>query len=180
MPLVACGLLLLAACGGQTTEFQSADGSATATHHNGTDRWTIADAAGNEPVADYDSMRVVEVGEDGHPMTVVYHKGEVCHWLQYYSTMQKRSEGETVGGVRQGRWVFYHPNGNVQSESHFVDGKPDGPYRVFRPNGAPYYIGTHRQGVAVGTWEFYDGEGNLAGTKVYDDEGRLVATSEEQ
>lgn len=176
--LFVASLLMLAACGSNTTEFRAQDGTVTATVNNTTKQWSITNADGSEPVAQYDSMRVVEVSESGHPMTVVYHKGNVSHWLQYYSTMQKRSEGQTIGEQREGRWVFYHPNGNIQSESNFVGGNPDGPYRVYRSNGTPYYIGQHKQGIPVGTWEFYDNEGNLAGTKVYDNEGNLIATTE--
>ena len=156
------GLLLLAGCGSGADKkqtFASADGSVTATVKHG--QWTITNADGTEVVADYDSMRVVEVGETGHPMTVVYYKGNEQRWLQYYSTMQLRSEGTMVNGVREGHWVFYHPSGNIQAEATFVGGKEEGAYRVYRENGAPYYIGQYEHGVPTGLWEVYDQEGNL-------------------
>ena len=34
-------------------------------------------------------------------------------------------------------------------------------------DGRPYYIGQYAAGKQVGTWEFYDPDGNLAGTKEY-------------
>ena len=176
--LIAASLALLAACGANTTEFQAQDGSTRAVVDNRTRQWTITDSNGREPVSQYDSMRVVEVSEDGHPMTVAYYRGNTCHWIQYYSSMQKRSEGQTVDGLREGRWVFFHPNGNIQSESNFIAGREDGPYRVYRANGAPYYIGQHTNGTPVGTWEFYGPDGMLVGTKVYDNDGRLVSTTD--
>ena len=157
-------VLMLTACNGRqsrTETFSAADGSVTATHKVGTDEWTIAKADGSEVVADYDSMRVVEVSESGHPMTVVYYTGNQQRWLQYFSTMQLRSEGTLVDGVREGRWVFYHPNGNIQCEATFIGGKEEGTYRVYRDNGAPYYIGQYESGRPVGLWEVYDAEGNL-------------------
>ena len=156
--------LLTAACGGhngRTETFSAADGSVTATHNLRSGDWSITDARGNEPVADYDSMRVVEVSEDGHPMTVVYYSGNQQRWLQYFSTMQLRSEGTMVDGRREGHWVFYHPNGIMQCEATFIGGKEEGAYRVYRDNGAPYYIGQYESGRPVGLWEVYDAEGNL-------------------
>lgn len=168
LTLIAASVIMLtaAACETKTQEFRAADGSIKATL-KGNDHWTITDAQGKEPVADYDSMRVVEVGEDGHPMTVVYYKGTEQHTRQYYSTMQVRCEGMMVNGLREGHWVFYHANGNVQSECTYVQGLEEGPYRVYREDGRPYYIGQYQAGKPVGTWEFYDADGLLAGTKEY-------------
>ncbi len=160
-------MLTAAACAPKTQDFSAADGSVTATVKVGTDQWKITDARGHEPVEDYDSMRVVEVGEDGHPMTVIYYRGTEQHVRQYYSTMQVRAEGMTADGRREGRWVFYHPNGNIQSECTYVNGLEEGSYRVYREDGRPYYIGQYAAGKQVGTWEFYDPDGNLAGTKEY-------------
>ena len=154
---------MLTACNnsGRTETFSAADGSVTATHKMGSNEWSITNANGTEVVTDYDSMRVVEVSEDGHPMTVVYYSGNQQRWLQYFSTMRLRSEGTMVDGLREGRWVFYHPNGSIQCEATFIGGKEEGTYRVYRDNGAPYYIGQYSGGQPVGLWEVYDAEGNL-------------------
>ena len=160
-------MLTAVACAAKTQRFEAADGSVTAVLKEKTGEWKITDAQGNEPMADYDSMRVVEVGEDGHPMTIVYYKGTEQLWQQYYSTMRLRSEGHVVDGQRSGRWVFYHPNGNVQSECIYVNGLEEGTYRVYRENGMPYYIGQYANGKPTGTWEIYDPEGNMVGTKEY-------------
>lgn len=165
---IAVVALLMIGCTAKTQQFEAADGSVTATVKVGTNEWKITDADGREPVADYDSMRVVEVSEDGHPMTVVYYTGNEQRWLQYFSSMQLRSEGTMVDGMREGRWVFYHANGNVQCEAIFVGGREEGPYRVYRDNGAPYYIGQYHNGQPTGQWEIYDAEGNLVERKNYD------------
>lgn len=165
--IIAVTVFLLVACTVKTQEFEAADGSMKAIVKVGTNEWKITDADGREPVDGYDSMRVVEISEDGHPMTVVYYKGREQRWFQYYSTMQLRSEGLMVDGRREGRWVFYHSNGNVQCEATFIDGREEGAYRVYRENGAPYYIGQYHNGQPVGQWEVYDLEGNLVEKKVY-------------
>lgn len=158
---------MLAACGGKTETFSADDGSVKAEHKEGTDQWRITGPDGREVVTDYDSMRVVEVSEDGHPMTVCYFKGKEQQWLQYYSTMAKRSEGRMVDGRREGRWVYYHPDGSVQTECTFAGGVEEGPYKVLREGGIPYYIGQYTHGRRTGRWEVYDEDGNLVTTKEY-------------
>ena len=164
---IAALMLLLAACNSKTQTYAAADGSVTATLNERTGEWHILGPDGREVVPNYDSMHVTEVSPDGHPMTIVYYCGSVEHWRQYYSTMQLRSEGDIVGGKREGRWVFYHANGNIQTEATFVGGLEEGPYRVFRENGVPYYIGSYHEGVRTGKWEIYDEMGQLVTTQEY-------------
>lgn len=174
---LAAVMTLFAACGGKTQQFAAADGSVKASFNEKSGQWSISGPDGKAPVDQYDSMRVVEVSTDGHPMTVVYYHDNAQHWLQYYSTMKKRSEGMTVGGLREGHWVFYHPNGAIQAEGTFAGGREEGSYRVMRDNGAPVYIGHYTNGIPTGTWEFYDVRGNLVGTKTYDAEGNIVSST---
>lgn len=161
--------LALAACGGNAERFQSADGSVEAVNNGG--QWTITDSTGHELVSGYDSMRVTEVSESGHPMTVLYYKGADVLMRQFYSTMRLRSEGTVHNGRREGRWVFYHPNGQVQVETTYIDGKEEGEYRVLRDNGAPVYIGHYEGGRPTGVWEAYDQDGNLAERMDYNNGG---------
>ena len=159
--------VLLASCTGKIQVYEAADGSIKATHNERTDEWHIMCADGTEVVPEYDSMRVTEVSTDGHPMTVVYYSGAVQHWLQYYSSMRLRSQGDIVGGLREGHWVFYHPAGNVQAEATYIGGREEGAYRVYRENGVPYYLGQYHDGERTGTWEIYDESGQLVTTQQY-------------
>ncbi len=160
-------LLLLFSCTGKVQEFAAADGSIKATHNERTGEWHIMGPDGQEVVPEYDSMRVTEVSADGHPMTVVYYSGAVQHWLQYYSSMRPRSQGDVIGGMREGRWVFYHPAGNIQAEATYIGGREEGAYRVYRENGVPYYIGQYHDGERTGVWEVYDEQGQLVATQQY-------------
>ncbi|MCR4660007.1 MAG: hypothetical protein K5650_06895 [Bacteroidales bacterium] len=117
--------------------------------------------------ATYDSLTVTELGEGETPATVCLHKADTIGWHQFYSTCTPRSNGITVGGVRQGRWLFYYPNGQVQTEATFVNGLEEGRYNVYRDNGSPYYLGQYSGGQRTGTWEVYDRDGNLVTTKQY-------------
>ena len=158
--ILAVVALLATSCGAKKGEKQVFEGSA-ATAVLDKDQWTITDANGNELVTDYDSMRVVELGEDGHPATVIYFKQGRQTCLQFYSNMALRGRGDIVDGQREGMWQYYFANGTLQAEATFVAGLEDGPYRVYRENGVPYYIGQYKNGARVGTWEVYDPAGNL-------------------
>lgn len=156
---------LVVSCKPGKEEFRSADGAVNAVHQG--DKWTITGPDGREVVEGYDSMRVAEVGENGHPMTVFYFTGDRQTVVQYYASMTLRSRGDIVGGRRDGLWQYYYENGNLQSEATYVAGREEGDYRVFRENGVPYYIGKYSNGVRTGTWEVYDMEGNLVQQKEY-------------
>lgn len=170
--LILAAVALYACTGTTTREFRAADNSVIATcTYPGTDslhaQWQFTDAEGTPLVKGCDSLRVIELGENGHPMTVCFHVGQRELWHQYYSTMQLRSEGTMVAGQREGRWAFFFPNGSPQAEATYVAGKEEGPYKIYRENGIPYYIGQYHEGQRTGTWEIYAADGALEATQRY-------------
>lgn len=166
--------IALSACTGTTTrEFRTLDNKLVAScTYEGTDslhaQWQFTDPQ----VKDCDSLRVVELGEDGHPMTVCFYMGGKELWRQYYSDMQLRSEGEMMGGQREGRWVYFFPNGLPQCEATFENGKEEGVYKVYRENGVPYYVGQYHEGQRTGTWEIYASDGTLETTQTFDGDSK--------
>lgn len=175
---IAAAAILTAACSGKPgQQFNNADTTLSATF-DGTS-WRIADKDGREPVDTYDSMRVLETGDQGHPKTVVYYSGDQSHQYQYYSTMQLFSEQHMDGTRKSGRWAAYYPDGSLWSETSYDSlGLESGPYRSMRKGGIPAIIGQYSAGHPVGRWEFYGANGDLAGTKTYDADGTLIAVSE--
>ena len=163
--IMIAATLAATGCKGNKEEFKSADGAVSAVHQGS--KWLITDADGREVVEGYDSMRVAEVGESGHPMTVYYYKNGRQTVVQYYTTMALRCKGDIVDGQRDGLWQYYYENGNLQTEATYADGREDGEYRVYRENGVPYYIGYYAKGVRTGVWEVYDQEGNLVEKREY-------------
>lgn len=83
-------------------------------------------------------------------------------------------EGRLQGGRREGVWTSYLPNSRVQSRNVYENGVLNGITTVFHENGVLYYSGTQRKGKPFGEWKFYDNQGNLAKTVVYDTSGMLV------
>lgn len=166
LPLASCEAPL------EQREYRAADGSVAATAMWRGDDSTMADwqfkgADGLPLVPGCDSLRVIERGPEGHPMTVCFFTPDGQRWMQFYSTMALRSVGMVRNGMRDGVWTFYHANGNKQSECTFVNGKEEGDYRVFRDNGVPYYVGRYHNGQRIGTWEIYNSDGTLATTHDY-------------
>ncbi len=158
--------MMMSACNNSGKDRQEYSGTdAVAVREGG--QWTITGPDGRELVTDYDSMRVAEVGEDGHPATVLYFKQGRQTCIQLYSNMALRCRGDIVDGQRDGEWRYYFADGTPQAEATFVAGREDGPYRVYRENGMPYYIGQYKDGVRTGTWEVYDPEGNLVQRQEY-------------
>ena len=171
--IIILAALLFAACGNTTVrEFRAPDNSVVAIcRFHGADSlnasWQFLDGSGNPFVKNFDSLSVVERGPEGHPMTVCFHVGNHQLWYQFYTSMVLRSQGTTVNGLREGRWIFYFPNGAPQAESNFVAGREEGPYKVFRDNGVPYYVGQYHDGARTGTWEIFNPDGSLATTQEY-------------
>jgi hypothetical protein len=83
-------------------------------------------------------------------------------------------EGQMQDGHRQGVWTSYLPSGRVQSRNVYENGVLQGVATVFHENGVLYYTGTHLRGRPFGEWKFYDDQGNLARTVVYDTSGTLI------
>lgn len=83
-------------------------------------------------------------------------------------------EGTIQNGLREGIWTSYSPSGKVKSRTEFVNGQPHGLSTVFHENGAVYYSGNHRNGKPTGPWRFFDPQGGLAKSVLYDTTGAVI------
>lgn len=85
-----------------------------------------------------------------------------------------RIEGTMRDGRRVGPWHAYYAHGGPRSRTLYVDGVEEGPTEVFYESGLTYYVGQYHEGHEVGTWIFYDEEGNELKRAVYDSTGVLL------
>lgn len=85
-----------------------------------------------------------------------------------------RIEGTMRDGRRVGPWHAYYAHGGPRSRTLYVDGVEEGPTEVFYESGLTYYVGQYHEGHEVGTWVFYDEEGNELKRAVYDSTGVLL------
>lgn len=131
--------------------------------------WTFQDSVGKPFFhRDYDTCMLMELPDNGYPVSIAYVKGDSSFVFQFYDDFKHRSNGIMVRGLKQGQWTFYYPTGIVQSEQMFIDGVENGKHNSYRENGIPYYMGYYIGGKRAGVWEFYDEKGDLAGHKNFD------------
>ncbi|MEG1555416.1 MAG: hypothetical protein RR356_01670 [Bacteroidales bacterium] len=112
---------------------------------------------------------VMETNADGTPKTVVFYKvdengvltEEKVREVHYFPGKKKYTEGNFIKNKRDGEWRAYYQDGTINTEAFYIDGKEDGKYTVYHENGKPYYIGYYDHGICVGTWAFYDDQGNI-------------------
>ncbi|MFN3876305.1 MAG: toxin-antitoxin system YwqK family antitoxin [Flavobacteriales bacterium] len=85
-----------------------------------------------------------------------------------------RVEGTLRDGKRVGQWVSYFAHGGPRSRITYVDGVENGQTEVFHESGLTYYLGQYHNGRQVGTWIFYDEDGNEVKRAYYDSTGMLL------
>ncbi len=85
-----------------------------------------------------------------------------------------RIEGTMRDGKRVGPWHSYFAHGGPRSRVAYVDGVEEGLTEVFYESGLTYYVGQYHQGRNVGTWIFFDEEGNEIKRVVYDSLGVVI------
>lgn len=76
-----------------------------------------------------DNGNVVSVG-------IVNEKGEkLGAWKNYYSSGEKRSEGEYIRNQQSGKWTYYFKNGAIEQKGSFRSNKPEGLWTWYHKNG---------------------------------------------
>jgi len=109
---------------------------------------------------------VEEKWGDGTPKRVVVYQpvdtGKVMlREKGYYEGGQVQIEGSyDASGARQGLWKFWYKNGQLWTEGEYVGGSRQGRKVVFWENGKKRYEGTFEDDVKVGVWKFFDVQGN--------------------
>lgn len=116
-----------------------------------------------------DSTVVLELSAKQMPATVAYYHADSMMVFKFFDDYSLQSEGLLINNQREGRWNYYYPDGTPQVEATFTDGKENGAYKCYRENGVPIYIGYYINGKRANIWEFYDMDGNLSGTKNFDE-----------
>ncbi|MFT3884314.1 MAG: hypothetical protein QM724_02450 [Flavobacteriales bacterium] len=85
-----------------------------------------------------------------------------------------RLEGDLRNGKRNGTWTSYGADGRIKSLNEYVDGVLQGPTTTFRGNGSIYYQGQYLNDRSFGEWRFFDEQGELVRTVVFDSTGAEV------
>lgn len=87
---------------------------------------------------------------------------------EYHPNGALKMEGKhDENGLRTGLWISYYENGIKWSESYYIKGKKSGHSLSFFPNGAVRYVGEYLDDQKVGTWKFYDENGELTNEETF-------------
>ncbi len=99
----------------------------------------------------------------------------------YYENGKIAEEINYTNDVLNGPWIQNLPSGTRRLDTHYVDGKIDGRYRYWDNDGYLSVDGTYRNGVQVGDWKIYEGNGSTKFFVMqYDNDGSLLNEEEVQ
>ena len=84
-------------------------------------------------------------------------------YQEYHPNGQLKIEGlNNMYGNREGIWISFYEDGTKWSETFYSDGIKSGHSVTFFPNGSVRYVGEYQNDERIGTWKFYDDQGNLS------------------
>ncbi|WP_157957321.1 toxin-antitoxin system YwqK family antitoxin [Winogradskyella tangerina] len=128
---------------------------------------SMADATGKSTDGVY---RYYAKGED-EPFTGIlyatYPNGNYLSWQEF------------VDGVGQGKWINYYENGNYKEIGNYNNNLVEGPIKKYYENGNLKADGTYKDWrIKIGTWNYYDIDGNLESTIDYGEKGSIEEVKE--
>lgn len=142
---VGWGLLLCAGCGGS-----GADSPATAEATTRSGPETEAERGGGDS---YEEDIAPRAPLDDTPAT-----GPDGPWA---SPRGPRTEGQYVGGRRQGRWTRFHDGAKPMVQGDFEAGAASGVWRWWYVDGTLRQEGAYEAGLASGLWRMWRADGAL-------------------
>lgn len=92
-------------------------------------------------------------------------------WISYYRNGQIKEEGKYENGGRDGRWEVFYENGqlkekgrykSVSAEYSYMENNSykDSRWTYYHPNGEVKAKGKYEKGEKIGSWDYYDEQGN--------------------
>ena len=100
---------------------------------------------------------------------LVYYDGKLyngkCKIIKGEILIEQRSYKK---GMRSGKWVKYYENGQLEYEGYAENNELNGEFISFFDNGNINTKGEFDMGYQVGTWEYYDENGDLLEVKNFE------------
>ncbi|MFT6844298.1 MAG: antitoxin component YwqK of YwqJK toxin-antitoxin module [Flavobacteriales bacterium] len=137
---------------------------------------------------------VVYADDDGRKITLLSYKDDLAVrktvinrynvknereglWILYYDNDQKQVEGNYTKGLKNGVFKYYDKKGNLTQIVKYVNGviqKDDEQTAVLKlsytyyPNATVKSSGSYSNGNKVGIWRYFDEQGNITSSEVYE------------
>lgn len=78
-----------------------------------------------------------------------------------YPNGELKMEGNSLNGIKEGKWTSWYESGTIWSETHFENGKRNGSTATWYSNGRKRYEGFYKDDKESGKWTYWDENGNL-------------------
>jgi hypothetical protein len=115
---------------------------------------------------------------------LIHHYDYNSDFTYYYEYFPDNNQIKTVGfynneGLRTGRWVFFYPDGNTKEYRKYIDNNL-AYFNTYYENGLKKTTGTIDvdNNIYKGTIKYYENNGNLSYTEIYDNSGILIDRKE--
>jgi antitoxin component YwqK of YwqJK toxin-antitoxin module len=82
-------------------------------------------------------------------------------WTEWYSSGNKKSEGQYDRGVAVGKFAWWYENGQQQAEGEFEAGQKNGTWTTWHLNGLKESLGEYKAGKLVSKWMRWTADGKL-------------------
>lgn len=100
-----------------------------------------------------------------------YERGQTLgNWIYYYPNGAKSAEGLQKNGTKDGYWKMFYESGETKGVGEFDEGT--GAYKEYYISGNLKVSGQFKGDYNYGKWTYYDEEGNVEGTALFDENGK--------
>ncbi|MEP2023823.1 MAG: hypothetical protein ABJH98_13995 [Reichenbachiella sp.] len=100
-----------------------------------------------------------------------YEKGQTLgNWIYYYPDGAKSAEGLQKNGTKDGYWKMFYESGETKGVGEFDEGT--GAYKEYYISGNLKVTGQFKGDYNFGKWTYYDEEGNIEGSALFDENGK--------
>ena len=135
-----------------------------------------------EEEVNYKSRNTQSFGfyENGDTSMIMYVERGIGLISSYHENGIIRSEGKisfhkTDKGEKEGKWTWYHDNEKIKQIWYYENGLENGQYLEYSSLGELSILGNFKDGEPDGEMIYYDKEGNIMYTDIYDN-GKFIET----
>jgi len=89
------------------------------------------------------------------------------HFVYYFESGQKQSEGKYLNDKHEGRWTYWFENGNIKSEGSYIAGNLEGEWTYWHETGEKKSKGNFFKSNKNDSWTYWYQNGRVEGEEKY-------------
>lgn len=127
----------------------------------------------NEKIVDKkDKLRTIAFSNEGTLVSIKIEKNNDNEiFYRFFNSFNLFEKWNLKGNIPNGEAISWFENGNINSIHHYKYGLQDNTYIVYAENGQKIISGQYNKGVKVGKWEYFNSNGQVSGSEIYDANG---------